>query len=94
VPNSLLGLKVLIAGRVDLFATAHKIAQYAALKEDMSNQIELAGTPFAKVKTYLAFSRENKGDKICENISKEIEKMKQDGSFQVIVNRYLKPNGK
>ncbi|NVK19658.1 MAG: transporter substrate-binding domain-containing protein [Methylocystaceae bacterium] len=89
VNKTLSGIKVLMNGRVALFASPKLIAEYAAANAGLHNMIEPAGEPFDSLKTFLAFSKNGKGQKIGEQVSQEIAKMHKNGRIEYLMRRYL-----
>lgn len=87
--NTLLAMKMLKAGRVDLMANVKDIVIYSAFRENMSNEFETAGPAFGSFHAYMACSREIVTEDLCNRLGRITDKMKADGRINEIVARYV-----
>ncbi|WP_126465343.1 substrate-binding periplasmic protein [Candidatus Terasakiella magnetica] len=89
VPNTLTGLKVMLAGRTDLFASVRTIALYAANSAGFAKAVGPAGKPFDQRQAYLAFSRKTMDQETCDLLVNEIELMRKAGRIDEIIKKYV-----
>jgi len=84
----------LIQGRIDIFLADHTLANYFLKKQSANSLVEIvcdeAGDPIMldAVASYLAFSKKTINKEVAEAFSRELAKMKQDGTYYTIVNKY------
>lgn len=89
VPNDLLNIKKLVKGRIDLWAAGETQGLYKA------KQLKIDPKKLKKVfkikdtQLYIAFSRTTPNS-IINQWQKELDKMKKDGRYKKIVDKYLK----
>jgi len=89
VPNDLLNVKKLIKGRIDLWAAGETQGLYKAKQLDV-NPLKLKKLfKIKETKLYIAFSRTTPNSiiKLWQN---ELDKMKKDGRYKLITDKYLK----
>ncbi|WP_321403828.1 transporter substrate-binding domain-containing protein [Maridesulfovibrio sp.] len=95
VPNIDLNVKKLLLGRIDFFFADYYPALNFLNDNNLLYKVEAiiapeSGLPliYSKSDTYLAFSRK-KDPEAFEKVNAELKKMKQDGSYQKIISRYI-----
>ena len=96
VPNIEWNMKKLQAGRIDLFFGDYFPAMKFLNDKGSDSGVELITHPeddstviYARSDTYLAFSRKNVSPVLAEKINKELIKMKEDGEYEAIINKYI-----
>ena len=87
-------LKKLALGRVDLMRSYREVAMDEAKRLDLVSQIKEVSPPIESVPSYLAFTKVRDLSKQSHAFDVEMAVMKQDGSYDRIVERYrsLAPN--
>lgn len=87
--NSIEGnLRKLVLGRVDLIPSFRDVAIDTAKRLGLLEQIRELAPPIEVVPTYLAFTRVRDLGKLADDFDRAIASMRQDGSYQRIVERY------
>ncbi len=96
VPNIEWNMKKLKAGRIDLFFGDYFPAMKLLSERESDSGVELIanpenGTPviYARSDTYLAFSRKSVSPALADKINKELIRMKEDGEYDAIINKYI-----
>jgi polar amino acid transport system substrate-binding protein len=81
-------LKKLAFGRVDLIPSYRFVALDTARQLDLLSQIKEVSPPLDQVPTYLAFTRVRDLRKQSEGFDAALASMKQDGTYDRIIERY------
>lgn len=90
-PNVEASLNKLLSGerKVDLVVNTNYILQYTAKKMNITDSLKELSPPLAEVPSYLAFTKKKDQTALIANFEMELKKMKQDGSYQKILEKYL-----
>ena len=83
-------LKKLVLGHVDLIPSYRHVALDAAKQLDLLSQIKEVSPPIEAVPNYLAFTRVRDLSKLSEDFDAALAAMKQDGTYDRIVERYTR----
>jgi polar amino acid transport system substrate-binding protein len=83
-------LKKLVFGRVDLVPSYRSVAVDTARRLQLLAQIREISPPLASVPTYLAFTKVRDLRKPSEDFDAAMASMKQDGTYDRIVGKYLR----
>ena len=86
-------VQMLLHGRVDLFVGDYLPVQHYLKQHQLTDQIDLvryAGEPMEVLRwpTYILLSKENTTEQIAAELYRVMEEMKQDGTYQTIIERY------
>ena len=83
-------LKKLVLGRVDLVPSYRYVAMDTARRLELLSQIREMSPPLDSVPTYLAFTKVRNLSKWSEEFDTAMASMKQDGTYERIIRRYLR----
>ena len=83
-------LKKLVFGRVDLIPSYRYVALDTARRLQLLAQIREMSPPLDSVPTYLAFTKVRDLSKRSEDFDAAMASMKQDGTYDRIIGRYLR----
>lgn len=89
-------VQLLLHGRVDMFVGDYLPVQYYLQQQGLSGKIDvvtLNSEPMEVLRwpTYILLSKENTSEAMSQTLYDEMETMKQDGTYQSIVDRYRLP---
>lgn len=90
-PSVEASLQKLISGerKVDLVVNNNYILQYTAKKMNITDSIKELSPPLEEIPSYLAFTKKKDHAEIISKFEIELRKMKQDGTYQRIIEKYL-----
>lgn len=81
-------LQKLVFARVDLIPSYREVAMEAARRLDLLSKIQEISPPIESVPSYLAFTKVRDLSKLSRAFDTELALMKQDGTYDRIVERY------
>jgi len=82
-------VKMLAAGRGDIFVTQKVIAAYAAKRAGVSRALAVIGKPFDRGDAYLAFSKKSPHREAKNDVFKSLQSLYSDGYVRAVEARYL-----
>ncbi len=82
-------LKKLLAGRVDGILIDRYTGPFLAKQEGAGNKIELHPLKVSSSDIFLMFSKKSVPSETIEKVNTALEAIKQNGTYQAILNRYL-----
>lgn len=87
-------IEKLLLGRIDAFVSNYASAQFVLKKMGMLDKIHHLEYPLVDKGVYLAFSKKSPNivemDELVKAVTKTLIEIKEDGTYQQIVDRYLK----
>jgi len=83
-------LQKLAVGHVDLIPSYREVLLDAANRLGLRSEIEELSPPLESVPSYLAFTKVRDLSKLSQSFDKELASMKQDGTYDRIVARYVR----
>lgn len=90
VPNPLLNVRKLLAGRTDLVPSVEPVIVYRAKKDGLDpDLLENTGVSYTEQLLYIAFSKDV-DDTTIEKWQDALDSMKKDGTYEKIYNKYTK----
>ena len=82
-------VKMLAAGRADLFATQKIVATYAAKRAGLTDKLAVIGEPFGRGYAYLAFSKNSPNNSAKKAVFQSLQSLYLDGYVREVEARYL-----
>ncbi len=89
--SDMAGIRKIANARDDLFICDKLVGSSLAKKEGILSKISYIKKPLSKRKMFLAFRKNNpKNIELVKKFEKAIQSMKKDGTYQKILDKYLK----
>lgn len=76
-------------GRIDLFIENELVMYHTAREKGYENQFKKLEPPFTTLGLFNLFSKKNEPEDLIEAFDAELLKMKADGTYQEIYNKYI-----
>ena len=89
VPDDTLNIKKLIKGRIDLWIIGEISGIHKAKAINNSHKQLVKVIDVKKTEFYIAFSRTT-SDQVINKWQKELDRLKENGIYQIIMDKYLK----
>ena len=82
-------LRVLAAGRADYVATDRWTAAYVIAQHPSLSELEILSPAVEVTPTYIVFTKQRDFSGMARKLANELEKMREEGRLQQIINRYV-----
>ncbi|WP_024303197.1 ABC transporter substrate-binding protein [Pseudogulbenkiania sp. MAI-1] len=78
------------AARFDVLVASEYVGKFYLQRQNLLGQVRQLPQVIDTVPSYLAFSKARRKNSICEVFDKVLREMKQDGSYQAIMDSYIR----
>jgi polar amino acid transport system substrate-binding protein len=91
--DNVANFKKLIFGRIDCFVADELSALMIIRNHDLANQVERLANPLAVTPAYVVFAKETGRKNLIDKFNVVLTEMKQDGSYQKLVEKFIAETG-
>ncbi|TYB30980.1 MAG: amino acid ABC transporter substrate-binding protein [Candidatus Mcinerneyibacterium aminivorans] len=92
--SHIINFKKLISGRIDIYAVEKFVGCFVVNDMNIQNKVKTLTTPLKIQQGYIGFSKYNPKKRFINRINSALKKMKKNGSYKKIYNKYLDINSK